>query len=79
MFAQVAGLEAAEFIWTGGDCHIYNNHIEQLTEQIERKPYDSPWLELNPSVTEIDDFQFTDFSINGYDTDWPTLKMDVSV
>ncbi len=79
MFAHVTGLKADEFIWTGGDCHIYNNHIEQLTDQTKRKPYDSPWLELNPSVTNIDDFTFEDFNIKGYDNYWPTIKMDVSV
>ena len=79
MFAQVAGLEADEFVWTGGDCHIYNNHFEQLTEQAHRVPYDSPTLLLNPNITDIDDFRYDDFRIVGYDKYHPTLKMDVAV
>jgi len=79
MFAQVAGLEADEFVWTGGDCHIYNNHFEQLTEQTQRIPHPSPTLKLNPEVTDIDGFTFDDFEIVGYDKYHPTLKMDVAV
>lgn len=79
MIAHVTGLEAVEFIWTGGDCHIYNNHIEQLREQATREPYESPRLVLNPDVEDIDSFDYSDFKIEGYDEFWPTLKMDVSV
>ena len=78
MIAQVAGLEPGEFIWTGGDVHIYNNHIVQLREQLTRNPYSSPRLELNPNITEIDDFTFEDFEIVGYEHH-PLIKMEVSV
>lgn len=79
MFAHVTGFEAKEFVWTGGDVHIYNNHIDQLTEQLTREPYPSPHLKLNPDVKEIDDFKFEDFEIVGYDQYHPTIKMEVSV
>ncbi len=79
MIAHVTGLEAVEFVWTGGDCHIYNNHIDQLREQTLREPYESPQLGLHPGVHDIDDFEYDDFMIFGYDNYWPTIKMDVSV
>lgn len=79
MIAHVTGLEAVEFVWTGGDCHIYNNHVDQLREQTTREPYESPRLVLNPGVDDIDSFDYSDFKIEGYDDYWPTLKMDVSV
>jgi thymidylate synthase len=78
MIAQVTNHIAEEFVWTGGDTHIYNNHIDLLSEQITREPYQSPKLLLNTSVTEIDDFTFDDFEITEYES-WPTIKMDVSV
>jgi len=78
MIAQVTGHVAREFIWTGGDTHIYTNHIEQLTEQLGREPLPSPRLILNPLVKEIDDFVFDDFEIVGYESH-DTIKMQVSV
>lgn len=79
MIAHVTGFKATEFVWTGGDIHIYNNHIDSLTEQLTRTPYPSPTLRLNPDVKEIDDFKFEDFEIVGYDDFHPTIKMEVSV
>lgn len=78
MVAQVTGHVAREFIWTGGDTHIYINHIEQLNEQLTRDPLPSPTLKLNSEIKEIDDFTFDDFSIENYES-YPTIKMDVSV
>lgn len=78
MFAQVTGHIAKEFVWTGGDVHIYNNHIDRLREQVTRSPYESPTLRLNPAVKEIDDFKYEDFEIVGY-TSHPAIKMEVSV
>jgi len=78
MVAQVTGLKAGEFIHTFGDVHIYNNHQEQVTEQLTRKPYMKPTLLLNPDVKEIDDFTFDDIEIKGY-TSWPSIKGEVSV
>jgi len=78
MIAQITGHVAAEFVWTGGDVHIYNNHIDALTEQLERKPYPSPRLVLNPAIKEIDDFSIDDFEIVGYENH-PAIKMEVSV
>lgn len=78
MIAQVTDHLAEEFVWTGGDTHIYNNHIDQLTGQLELEPFPSPTLKLNPDVKEIDDFVFDDFEVVGYESH-PTIKMDVSV
>lgn len=78
MFAQVTGLTAKEFVWTGGDVHIYNNHRSALVEQLSRDAYESPTLKLNPAVKEIDDFKFEDFIIENYQSH-PTIKMEVSV
>ncbi len=78
MIAQVVGMEATEFIWTGGDVHLYNNHLEQAKLQLTRKPYPSPTLKLNPNVKEIDDFKYEDFEIVGYESH-PTIKAKVSV
>jgi len=78
MIAQITGLEVGEFIWRGGDVHIYKNHIEALSEQPFRTPYPSPRLILNKDVKEIDDFKFEDFEIVDYECH-PAIKMEVSV
>jgi len=67
MVAQVCGLEAGEFIHTFGDAHIYNNHIEQVNLQLSREPRKLPIMKLNPNVTNIFDFTFDDFTLEGYD------------
>lgn len=78
MIAQVTGHIAEEFIWTGGDTHVYNNHIDQLTSQVDRTPFASPILLLNSEVKEIEDFTFDDFKVIDY-VSHPTIKMAVSV
>lgn len=77
MFAQQAGLEVGELIWTGGDVHIYNNHIEQVKEQLARTPRAYPQLKLNKAKS-IFDYTFDDFELEGYDPH-PTIKAPVSV
>jgi thymidylate synthase len=67
MVAQVCGLEAGEFIHTFGDAHIYNNHIEQVNLQLNREPRKLPIMKLNPTLTNIFDFTFDDFTLEGYD------------
>jgi len=78
MIAHITGHVATEFVWTGGDVHIYNNHIEALKEQLWRKPYPSPRLVLNSEIKEIDDFLIDDFEIVDYESH-PAIKMEVSV
>ena len=78
MIAQVVGMRAGEFIWNGGDVHIYTNHIDALQQQIQRDPYPSPMLGLNLNVTDIDSFKFEDFTVVGYESH-PAIKMEVSV
>ncbi|CAM4334535.1 thymidylate synthase [Flavobacterium terrigena] len=67
MVAQVCGFEAGEFIHTFGDAHIYNNHIEQVNLQLSREPRKLPIMKLNPNVTNIFDFTFDDFTLEGYE------------
>ena len=77
MFAQQAGLEVGELIWTGGDCHIYNDHIEQVKEQLSRDPRPYPQLELTKAES-IFDYGFEDIAVTGYDPH-PTITAKVSV
>ena len=78
MVAQVCGLEVGEFVWTGGDCHIYQNHREQVELQLTRELYSLPTLTLNPDVTDIFAFNYDDISVNGYESH-PAIKAKVAV
>ncbi len=66
MVAQVSGLRAGEFVHTLGDAHLYNNHLEQAHEQLQREPRALPEMVLNPAVNDLFAFQFTDFELRGY-------------
>ena len=66
MVAQVTGLEAGDFVHTLGDAHIYNNHIEQVREQLSREPRALPKMKLNPNVKSIFDFKYEDFELTNY-------------
>lgn len=78
MVAQVCDLEVGEFIWTGGDCHIYQNHREQVELQLTRSLYRLPTLTLSPEVRDIFDFTFEDISVEGYESH-PAIKAKVAV
>lgn len=77
MFAQQAGLEVGDFVWTGGDCHIYSNHVEQVTEQLSREPYPFPTLKLRKADSMFS-YGFDDVEIVGYEHH-PTIKAPVAV
>ncbi|AWB83636.1 thymidylate synthase [Corynebacterium liangguodongii] len=77
MFAQQAGLEVGELIWTGGDCHIYTNHLDQVREQLSREPRPYPQLELRRAAS-LFDYTFKDISVTGYNPH-PAIAAEVSV
>lgn len=78
MVAQVCDLEVGEFIWTGGDTHLYLNHLEQVDTQLSREPRTLPTLRLNPAVRDIFSFQYEDFSIEDY-APHPRISAPVAV
>ena len=79
MIAHITGLDVDEFIWTGGDVHIYENHIPQVLEQLDRDSRELPKVLINerPIIT-IDDFKYEDFLLVGYDPH-PPIKGDISI
>jgi len=77
MVAQQCDLEVGDFIWTGGDCHIYNDHVEQVTEQLSREPYAFPTLKLRRAA-DIFSYSFDDVVIENYQHH-PAIKAAVSV
>lgn len=78
MVAQVCGLQAGEFIWTGGDCHLYSNHFEQVQLQLSRTPSHLPTMHINPEVKDIFSFTFADFTLNDYHAQ-PHISAPVAV
>ena len=78
MMAQQCDLEPGEFIWTGGDCHLYSNHLEQVELQLSRKPFPLPKLKIHRKPPSIFDYEFEDFEIVGYESH-PHIKAPVAV
>ncbi|GAA4376719.1 thymidylate synthase [Agromyces bauzanensis] len=78
MVAQQTGLGAGDFVWTGGDCHIYDNHVEQVTEQLSRSPYPAPTLRFARTPDSILDYVFEDFVVEDY-RHHPAIRAAVAV
>ena len=78
MVAQQCNLDVGDFIWTGGDCHLYSNHLEQVELQLSRMPYPLPQLKMHRKPDSIFDYQFEDFEIVGYESH-PHIKAPVAV
>ena len=78
MLAQVCDLRPAEFVWTGGDCHLYSNHVEQADLQLSRAPLPLPQLQINPQVRDLDAFRYEDFTLLDYQCH-PAIKAKVAV
>ncbi len=78
MVAQVTGYQPGEFVHTFGDLHIYLNHQDQVQKQLSREPRDLPILTINPDRKTLEDFQFDDFSLEGYNPH-PPIKAPIAV
>ncbi|MFC3908381.1 thymidylate synthase [Legionella dresdenensis] len=78
MVAQQCNLEVGEFVWSGGDCHLYLNHLEQARTQLEREPMPLPELLIKRKPTSLFDYQFDDFEFLNYQSH-PTIKAPIAV
>ncbi len=78
MVAQQCGLEVGDFVWTGGDCHIYANHFEQVDLQLSRAPYPYPTLVIQRKPDSLFDYRYEDFVIEGY-AHHPHIKAQVAI
>ena len=78
MLAQQCDLEMGDFVWTGGDVHLYLNHLDQAREQLTREPRPFPKLALNRRAASIDDYRIEDFVVEGYDPH-PHIKAEIAV
>ncbi|MDX1497900.1 MAG: thymidylate synthase [Salinisphaeraceae bacterium] len=78
MVAQQCDLDVGDFVWTGGDTHLYSNHLEQAREQLSREPYPLPQLEIKRKPESIFDYAFEDFEIVGYQSH-PHIKAPIAI
>ena len=78
MLAQQCDLDVGDFVWTGGDCHIYSNHAEQVAQQLSRTPYRYPTLSIKRKPASIFDYEYDDFEVLGYEHH-PAIKAPVAV
>jgi thymidylate synthase len=78
MVAQQCSLDVGEFIWTGGDCHLYSNHLDQVREQLSRNTLPLPKLHLKRKPASIFDYRFDDIEIIGYESH-AAIKAPVAV
>ena len=78
MVAQVCGYAPGDFVWTGGDCHLYANHLDQAHLQLSREPRPLPTLRINPDVKDLFAFRFEDFTLEGYEPH-PHISAPVAV
>lgn len=78
LVAEQAGLEVGDFVWTGGDCHIYDNHVEQVTEQLRRDPYPAPQIRVTSHPDDIFGYAFEDLVVENYQHH-PAIKAPVAV
>ncbi len=78
MMAQVCELELGDFVHTLGDAHLYLNHLEQVDEQLSRKPLALPVMEINSEINSIFDFKYEDFELQNYESH-PAIKAPISV
>ena len=78
MFAQQTGYEPGDFVWTGGDCHLYSNHLDQVHEQLSRSTFPLPQLKIARKPASMFDYRYEDFEITGYQSH-PHIKAPVAV
>ena len=78
MIAQVCDLEPGEFVWTGGDIHIYENHIDALKLQLTRQPHPLPTMQIKNRNQSLFEFEFDDFQLNNYNPH-PSIKMEIAI
>lgn len=78
MIAQVCDLKLGEFVHTLGDAHLYSNHLQQVDEQLSRKPFPLPVMKINSEVNSIFDFKYEDFELQNYESH-PSIKAPIAV
>ena len=78
MVAQQTNLDVGDFIWTGGDCHLYENHLDQAREQLSRAPFDLPTLHIRRRPENLFDYVYEDFEIQNYQCH-PAIKAPVAI